>query len=396
MKGLKAAWRVGWRVALCAFLLAWIFQSIFLSAGKDLRGGQGLDWDQLARLEQWRIAWTAGPRELWQHAQPGRSPWRWPRSLLCVLLTILLNVARWRLVLKVQGLHLPWGRATGITFVAQFFNAFLLGSTGGDVIKALYAARETHHKKAEAVVTVFVDRLLGLWAMLLFAALMMIPNASLLSAPPRTGRARLDDSLMLGGASVVLGVAFWSGLSRRFPRARHLLAQTAQGRIAGTLPGCLPPFRHEPGIPPPKTLGLSLLVNLACVLQMIVLSAGLGVSVSSWAWLVIVPDDLLHLRPADHPQRAGRAGKPVCPDAGRARNCRPQNHRPLPLPARLRRQPFLEPGRRHRLSQPEEETTPGRSDPRRKRHAGGRMNMGEHDSNAGFAPPVRWAQIWFW
>ena len=167
MKGLKAAWRVGWRVALCAFLLAWIFQSIFLSEGKASAAGAG------PGLEPAWPRWSNG-------AWPGRAArasfgtrsawsirWRWPASLLCVLLTILLGVARWRLVLEVQGLHLPWGRATGITFVAQFFNSFLLGSTGGDVIKALYAARETHHKKTEAVVTVFVDRLLGLWAMLL-------------------------------------------------------------------------------------------------------------------------------------------------------------------------------------------------------------------------------------
>ena len=70
MKGLKAAWRIGWRVALCAFLLAWIFQSIFLSEGRTAAAARGLDWDQLARLEQWRIAWTSGPRELWQHAPP--------------------------------------------------------------------------------------------------------------------------------------------------------------------------------------------------------------------------------------------------------------------------------------------------------------------------------------
>ena len=47
---------------------------------------------------------------------------------------------------------------------AQFFNAFLLGSTGGDLLKAYYAARETHHKKTEAVVTVFVDRIIGLFS----------------------------------------------------------------------------------------------------------------------------------------------------------------------------------------------------------------------------------------
>ena len=57
--------------------------------------------------------------------------------------TILLGVLRWRLVLRVQGLDLPWRRGAEISFVAHFFNSFLLGSTGGDMMKAYYAARET-------------------------------------------------------------------------------------------------------------------------------------------------------------------------------------------------------------------------------------------------------------
>ena len=192
------------------------------------------------------------------------------------------------MVLEVQGLHLPWGRATGITFVAQFFNAFLLGSTGGDVIKALYAARETHHKKTEAVVTVFVDRLLGLWAMLLFAALMMIPNASLLSRHQQLGAPALLILLMLGGASAVLGVAFWGGVSKRFPRARQWLRKFPKGEhLERSLDSCRH-FGKSKGFLG-KTLALSLLVNVFCVLQMILLSAGLGASVSSLAWLVIVP-----------------------------------------------------------------------------------------------------------
>ncbi len=287
MKRLKAVWRVGWRVALCAFLLAWIFQSIFLSEGRTAAAAQGMDWDHLARLEQWRMAWSNGPQGLWRTLCLIQ-PLALAASLLCVLLTILLGVARWRLVLRVQGLELPWGRAAGIAFVAQFFNAFLLGSTGGDVIKALYAARETHHKKAEAVVTVFVDRLLGLWAMLLFATVMMIPNASLLSRRQELGAPALMIVLMLGGASVVLSVAFWSGLSRRFPRARHWLRKMPKGELLERSLDACRHFGKSRGFLL-KTLALSLLVNVACVLQMMVLSAGLGVSISSWAWLVIVP-----------------------------------------------------------------------------------------------------------
>jgi len=284
MKGLKAAWRVGWRVALCALLLAWIFQSIFLSAGK---ASVGADWDQLGRLEQWRKAWTIGPHELWEKISQV-APLALAASLVCVFLTIILNVARWRLVLEVQGLQLSWGRATGITFVAQFFNAFLLGSTGGDVIKAFYAARETHHKKTEAVVTVFVDRLLGLWAMLLFAALMMIPNAGLLRRHRQLGLPALFILAMLAGASVVLGVAFWSGLSRRFPRARHGLRRFPKGELLERSLDSCRHFGKSKGFLA-KAIALSLLVNATCVLQMTLLSAGMNASVSSSAWLVIVP-----------------------------------------------------------------------------------------------------------
>jgi len=284
MKGLRAAWRAGWRVALCAVLLAWIFQSIFLSAGK---AAAGPEWDQLGRLEQWHRAWTVGPAELWQKISRV-APAALAASLVCVLLTILLNVARWRMVLRVQGLDLSWGRATGITFVAQFFNAFLLGSTGGDVIKAFYAARETHHKKTEAVVTVFVDRLLGLWAMLLFAALMMIPNAGLLRRHRELGLPALFILAMLGGATVVLGVAFWSGLSRRFPRARHWLRRFPKGELLERSLDSCRHFGKSKGFLA-KAIGLSLVVNAACVLQMALLSAGMNASVSFSDWLVIVP-----------------------------------------------------------------------------------------------------------
>jgi uncharacterized protein (TIRG00374 family) len=284
MKGLRAAWRAGWRVALCAVLLAWIFQSIFLSAGK---AAAGPEWDQLGRLEQWHRAWTVGPAELWQKISRV-APAALAASLVCVLLTILLNVARWRMVLRVQGLDLSWGRATGITFVAQFFNAFLLGSTGGDVIKAFYAARETHHKKTEAVVTVFVDRLLGLWAMLLFAALMMIPNAGLLRRHRELGLPAALILMMLGGASVVLGVAFWSGLSKRFPRGRQWLKRFPKGELLERSLDSCRHFGRSKGFLA-KAVGLSLLVNLACVLQMMLLSSGMNAPVASGAWLVIVP-----------------------------------------------------------------------------------------------------------
>ena len=287
MKGLKACWRVGWRLTVCLLLLAWIFQSIFLSEGKADAAVRGLDWDHLGRLEQWRLAWTTGPRELW-HTLSLIHPAALAASLAFVLLTIILGVARWRIVLKVQGLDLPWGRATAITFVAQFFNSFLLGSTGGDVVKALYAARETHHKKAEAVVTVFVDRLVGLWAMLFFAAMMMIPNFSLLTHNRQLGAPALMILTMLVGASVVIGIAFWGGVTKRLPRARQWFRKFPKAELLERSLDSCRHFGKTKGFML-ETVGISIIVNLACVLQMAVLSNGLGAPVPFISWMVIVP-----------------------------------------------------------------------------------------------------------
>src|SRR5262249_8849120 len=133
--------------------------------------------------------------------------------------------------LAVQGLHLSLARTTEISLVAHFFNSLLLGVTGGDLLKAYYAARETHHRKTEAVVTVVVDRLLGLFAMLLFACLMMIPNLSLLARHTRLAALAWVVVLMMAGCGALVAVSFWGGLSKTVPQARVWLRRLPKGEL---------------------------------------------------------------------------------------------------------------------------------------------------------------------
>src|SRR2546427_6489701 len=190
-------------------------------------------------------------------------------------LTILLGIARWRMVLRVQRFDLSWGRSAEISFVAHFFNSFLLGSTGGDLMTDYYAARETHHKKTEAVVTVFVDRLLGLWAMLLFAGMMMLANLRLLSIHTQLRSLALLILAMLAGCSALVVLAFWGGVSRGWSGARAWLRRLPKGEwLERSLDSCRQ-FGREPYFVT-RTLGLSMLLNAVCVLQVLVLSWGLG------------------------------------------------------------------------------------------------------------------------
>jgi uncharacterized protein (TIRG00374 family) len=284
---LRKCWSIGWRVALCVVLLAWIFHSIFMNDGRLAAQGKGLHWDQLTRAEQWRIAWTKGPQDLWINLSVVHS-WALVLSVFLVGLALWAGVVRWRMVLKVQGLHLSLWRATRISLVAQFFNSFLLGSTGGDVIKAYYAARETHHKKTEAVTTVFIDRLLGLWAMLLFAGLMMLPNLQMLTHHKELAAPALVILAMLGALSVVLGLAFWGGVSKRLPRARHYLRMLPKGiLLEKSLDSCRQFGKEKQFLL--KSVLLSLVLNIIWVLQVSVLGAGLDLNISFTALLVIVP-----------------------------------------------------------------------------------------------------------
>src|ERR1700677_4547325 len=231
MTHLKKAWSVGWRVAFCLLLLLWIFNSIFMYQGKIALQNSGKVWPS-DRAAQLHLAWTIGPRDLWRTLYLTH-PAALAVSTVLVGVALFLGVVRWRLVLEAQGLHLPLGRATRISLVAQFFNSFLLTS-----------------------------RDLGLPALFILS--------------------------MFGAISVVLGLAFWGGVSNRFPRARHYLRQLPKGALLErSLDSCRQFGKQYRFLF--RTVAISLLINLVWVLQVIVLGNGLGLIMPSVALFVIVP-----------------------------------------------------------------------------------------------------------
>jgi hypothetical protein len=278
---------LGWRLGVCGLLLLWIFHAIFLREARSEWQLAGREWEGLPRAERWSIAWAVGPGQLWQTLTLVHS------GALLVSVgfmgsTLLLGMLRWRRVLRVHGLDLPIGRTAEICLIAHFFNSFLLGSTGGDLFKAYYAARETHHKKTEAVVTVFVDRLIGLLAMLLFAVGLMLPNLGWLAAYGRLRAVAGVILTMLAVCLVLVGLSFWGGVSRSWPQARGWLRRLPQGNLLERSLDACRLFGREP-LAVAQALGLSLLLNVACVLQVLALAWGLGLAVPPLALSLIVP-----------------------------------------------------------------------------------------------------------
>ncbi|MHB1309222.1 MAG: lysylphosphatidylglycerol synthase transmembrane domain-containing protein, partial [Limisphaerales bacterium] len=283
----RQLWPVVWKAGVCILLLGWVFHSIFVLEGHRAWSAAGQDWEALPLLDQWRQAWIAGPPELWgsiRQLQFSGACW----SMVFMGMTILLGVLRWRLVLGVQGLQLSLGRAAEISLVAHFFNSFLLGSTGGDLMKAYYAARETRQLKAEAVMTVVADRLIGLLSMLLFAVAMMLPNLELLARHQRLWMLAMLVVGMLVGGFTLAALSFRGGVSRRWPAARTWLRRLPRGESLERALNATRRYGGKPGFFL-RTLGLSMALNVCCVMQYWALAGGLGLAIKPVTLFLLVP-----------------------------------------------------------------------------------------------------------
>ena len=79
---------------------------------------------------------------------------------------------RWQWLVNANGLRLSMWDGFRLTWIGTFFNNVVPGLTGGDLIKAIYVVRHTG-EKTRSIVSVIVDRVMGLLALGLLAALVV-------------------------------------------------------------------------------------------------------------------------------------------------------------------------------------------------------------------------------
>jgi glycosyltransferase 2 family protein len=76
----------------------------------------------------------------------------------------ILFSLRWKLFTNLI-VKMPLIQALRLTLVGQFFNFFVPGGVGGDIVKALELSKNKSTTKSEALSTVMSDRIFGLFAM---------------------------------------------------------------------------------------------------------------------------------------------------------------------------------------------------------------------------------------
>ncbi|MCC7062283.1 MAG: flippase-like domain-containing protein [Planctomycetes bacterium] len=92
----------------------------------------------------------------------------------CYFITALIAGARWWWLLRCNGTDVSLGETLRFTWIGVFFNTVVPGNTGGDVIKAIYIMKRCPGHRVQVLVSVIVDRVLGLASLALLGAVVVL------------------------------------------------------------------------------------------------------------------------------------------------------------------------------------------------------------------------------
>lgn len=147
-------------------------------------------------------------------------------ALALYIVAIIINGLKWQVLLRAQGIRVPFAALLRFLFTGFFFNNFLPANVGGDVMRGYGLARYTD-RTADAAVSVIVDRVIGLVAYMSTAVVAAIVAVNITG---HTELQRVEWVAIVALAALSLG--FGVLLSRRL---RLLIARVFEWRLLAPL-----------------------------------------------------------------------------------------------------------------------------------------------------------------
>ena len=204
-------------------------------------------------------------------------------ALAVIPMALLLTTIRWHLLLEAVGIRIGTGRTFAINMVGLFYNTFLPGSTGGDLVKAWHASKHTTHR-TWAVISVLMDRAIGLLALVIVGGTMSACQWNV----PDCRKVAIISGLVLLATAAGLTVFYVPAL-RRLTGLDFLLRRMPMQRLVRTAVQGLEMYGHDH---PKKTLLALLLcfpVHVTTVVSATLAGNAFGLTMPLAYYWVAVP-----------------------------------------------------------------------------------------------------------
>lgn len=176
------------KFGLAAALIAWLFYGILSNEQKA------------AQLKQI----VEGPKDLRLFAL----------AFGLFLTSIVLSFVRWQALVRALGFDFSTRDALRLGFLGYLFNFVAPGGVGGDIFKAVFIARQFHGRRAQAVATVVLDRIIGLYALLLVATAAVLIEGLPFSEDARIRRIALGTLIFTATGAIFLMMLIVPGFTQ--------------------------------------------------------------------------------------------------------------------------------------------------------------------------------------
>jgi uncharacterized membrane protein YbhN (UPF0104 family) len=228
----------------------------------------------------------------------------WPillATLPVCLLAVTVTIVRWKLLIGALGLSFTLRETLRAGFLGYLANLLPLGLVAGDSLKSVMLIHRNPRRKTEAVASVLVDRVLGLFSLLLLAA-----GASLLLPAEQLNRLADGDRAMIvrlcwfvQAAAIIGSITLAVMLIPAVTRSRlwDLLEHTPLvGPILHKLVAAMRAYRRRVDLLL-AAIGVSLVVHLSYVTAIWLMTQSLGIPApqrpSAGSIFVIVPPSMI-------------------------------------------------------------------------------------------------------
>ena len=132
-----------------------------------------------------------------------KNTWLLGASLGCLLIATCLSFIRWFMLVRALDIPFTLRAAFRLGFLGYLLNFVGPGAVGGDVFKAYFVARNQRSRRAEAVATILLDRIVGLYSLLVVASVAISLPASF-AMPKLAQFLQIVQWLTIGGAVVIV------------------------------------------------------------------------------------------------------------------------------------------------------------------------------------------------
>ena len=157
--------------------------------------------------------------------------WRWiGLAVAAAGVCEFFGILRWQLFLRMLHIEVPLRETSRLFFIGAFFNQFLPGTTGGDVVRVIFLMRDHPENKAEGFLSVAVDRLLAVLVLVIMGLLFAWTRDDWFARSFAVGNLMkwFAITLLIMGAALVASFVLTSRhmvtlLPRKFPLRKHII-----------------------------------------------------------------------------------------------------------------------------------------------------------------------------